>query len=224
MSAQELVSVVIPVYNGAKFLAEAIRSVESQRHPRIEIIVVDDGSSDGSGDVARSFSEVRCLRQANRGIAAARNAGVQQVRGSLLAFLDADDLWTANKLSLQLEMLSSLPQGSFVSGSVEQFYESSLAPASAEQPTVLSTVSAGTILIRTQDFLRVGLFDPALRVGEFIDWHSRAVHLGLREHRVDEIVLLRRIHGENTGLQRRDCSGDYLTMLKAHLDRKRRAA
>ena len=109
MSAAEFVSVVIPVYNAARFLADAIRSVQAQRHPRIEIIVVDDGSTDGSGEVARSFAGVRCLRQANGGIAAARNAGVHEARGNLLAFLDADDLWTPGKLALQLDVLRADP-------------------------------------------------------------------------------------------------------------------
>ncbi len=147
------------------------------------------------------------------------------MRGTLLTFLDADDLWTADKLALQLTMLAALPEMSFVSGSVEQFYEPGIAPASTADALAKHTGAlAGTILLRTCDFLRVGLFDPALRVGEFIDWHSRAIHLGLREHRVDQVVLRRRIHGSNTMMQRRDCSRDYLSLLRSHLERKRRAA
>jgi glycosyltransferase involved in cell wall biosynthesis len=225
MFTVELVSVVIPVYNAARFLADAIRSVQGQHHPRIEIIVIDDGSTDGSSDVARRFSGVRCLRQANGGIAAARNAGVREVCGTLLAFLDADDLWTPNKLSLQLDMLRGAHEATFVSGHVEQFFDDSFAPSPGTQlPATGTGCSAGTILIRTCDFLRVGLFNPALRVGEFIDWHSRAMDLGLRERQLDQVVLRRRIHGENTVLRCRESLGDYLSVMKAHLDRKRRAA
>ncbi len=225
MSEAELVSVVIPVYNAARFLDDAIRSVQSQQHSRIEIIVVDDGSTDGSGDIARSFAGVRCLRQANGGIAAARNAGVQDARGTLLAFLDADDLWTAGKLMLQLDALRATPEATFVSGRVEQFFDASYAPPAGMQlPAINAGCVAGSILIRTRDFLRVGLFDPALRLGEFMDWHSRATTLGLREHRFDQVFLRRRIHGQNTVLRCRSSAGDYLTVMKAHLDRKRRAA
>jgi glycosyltransferase involved in cell wall biosynthesis len=225
MSAAELVSVVIPAYNAAKFLAAAIHSVQSQRHPAIEIIVVDDGSTDGSGDIPCGIAGVRCLRQGNCGIAAARNAGVGDARGSLLAFLDADDLWTPDKLTLQIDALRAMPEATFVSGRVEQFFDASFAPPDRTQlPPTSTACSAGSMLIRTRDFLRVGLFDPALRVGEFIDWHSRATNLGYREHRLDEVVLRRRIHGQNTVLRCRNSAVDYVVVMKAHLDRKRRAA
>jgi glycosyltransferase involved in cell wall biosynthesis len=220
----ELLSVVIPVYNAAKFLADAIHSIQEQRHPRLEIIVVDDGSTDRSMDVARSFHAVRCLRQENSGIAAARNAGIKQASGSLLAFLDADDMWTAGKLSLQLAALHANPEAAFICGAVEQFLDDPKLAASHPIPPPTNSASAGTILIRTRDFLRVGLFNPTLRIGEFIDWYSRARNLGLQEHQIDKVVLRRRIHGQNTTLRRRDSTVDYLSVLKAHLDRKRRAA
>jgi glycosyltransferase involved in cell wall biosynthesis len=225
MPTTDMVSVVIPVYNAARFLADAIRSVQAQHHPQIEIVVVDDGSTDGSGEVARSFAGVRCLPQANLGIAAARNAGVREARGTLLAFLDADDLWTPDKLPRQIEVLHEIPEASFVSGLVEQFFDPAYAPPPGSQVPATSTgCVAGSILIRTRDFLRVGPFNPALRLGEFMDWHSRATDLGLREHRLEQVVLRRRIHGANTVLRCRNSAGDYLAAMKAHLDRKRRAA
>ena len=200
MPTTEMVSVVIPVYNAARFLADAIRSVQAQQHPRIEIIVVDDGLTDGSGEVARSFAGVRCFRQANCGIAAARNAGVREARGNLLAFLDADDLWTPDKLSRQVNVLHKTPEASFVSGLVEQFFDAAFAPPAGTQVPATSTgCVAGSILIPTCDFLRVGPFNPALRLGEFMDWHSRATDLGLREHRLEQVVLRRRIHGGKHG-------------------------
>ena len=225
MPTPELLSVVIPVYNAARFLPDAIRSVQNQQHRRFEIIVVDDGSTDGSGEVAASFAGVRCLRQANGGIAAARNAGVHEARGTLLAFLDADDLWAPGKLSWQLDAFHSVAAATFVSGHVEQFFDAQFTPPpGVKVPPVSSGCVAGSILIRTGDFRRVGPFDPRLRLGEFMDWHSRATHLGLREHQLDQVVLRRRIHGANTVLRRRASSGDYLLALKSHLDRKRRAA
>ncbi len=154
MFAAELVSVVIPVYNASKFLAAAIRSVQAQGHSR--------GSKSSSSTMARpttramsrgSFADVRIQRQTNQGIAAGRNAGVRQVRGTLLTFLDADDLWTADKLALQLEMLAALPELSFVSGSVEQFYEPGIARASAADALAKHTGAlAGTILLAHSRF------------------------------------------------------------------------
>lgn len=226
MPSSELVSVVIPAFNAEKYLADAIHSVRAQLWASLgleaEIIVVDDGSTDRTGDVARSFSGVRCLCQLNGGIAAARNAGIKHARGTLLAFVDADDVWTADKLALQIGVLRAQPEA-YVTGGVEQFYDLSLV-ATSQPPAAIATACAGTTLIRTADFLRVGLFNPALRIGEFIDWYSRASAIGLREHRLDATVLRRRIHGANTTFRQRGSSVDYVAVLKAHLDRKRLAA
>jgi glycosyltransferase involved in cell wall biosynthesis len=223
-SEQTLVSVIIPAYNAAPFLAEAIESVERQQYPRTEIVVVDDGSTDNTAEIATRFSSVRYIRQPNRGIAAARNAGVLAASGTLLAFLDADDLWVEGKLALQLEALESQSNMDIVAGRVEQFCEPNCERSNAEITDAGDAYTAGAMLIRKSDFLRVGMFNAALRVGEFVDWHSRAMNLGLREHRLDAVVLRRRIHGGNTTLRRQDSVGDYLSVLKAHLDRKRQTA
>jgi hypothetical protein len=127
-------------------------------------------------------------------------------------------------MTWQLAALESHPDAHFVSGGVEQFFDGVAAEGSVQPLPAINTACAGSILIRTRDFRRVGLLNPELRVGEFIDWYSRAMSLGMRELKVEQVVLRRRIHGANTTLVRRASSGDYLTVLKAHLERKRRAA
>ena len=103
MDRVPLVSVVIPLYNGERFIAETIRSVLAQTMLDLEVVVVDDGSTDGGGKVVQSFGEpVRYLFQENAGVAAARNAGIAAARGEFIAFLDADDVWVARKLERQL--------------------------------------------------------------------------------------------------------------------------
>ena len=106
MQDKPLVSAIIPVYNCERYLAEAIESVLAQTYRPIGIIVVDDGSTDGSADVAKSFTDpqVRYFYQPNSGQGAARNQGTNLARGSFFTFLDADDLWTDNKLELQLAL------------------------------------------------------------------------------------------------------------------------
>ena len=100
------VSVVIPAYNGEKYIGRAIDSVLAQSHPPDEIIVVDDGSSDGTGDVVgRYASSVRYIYQENAGASVARNAGIEAARSEWIAFLDADDCWLKDKLKLQIEHL-----------------------------------------------------------------------------------------------------------------------
>src|SRR5271168_2771000 len=105
-AAQPLVSVVVPVFAGERFVGDALDSVAVQTYPHVETIVVDDGSPDRSVEVASSRSGVRVLRERHRGVAAARNAGLAAARGELVAFLDQDDLWRPSKLALQVALLS----------------------------------------------------------------------------------------------------------------------
>lgn len=116
-----LISVMIGVYNGAAYLGEAIDSVLAQDYRPLELIVVDDGSDDGSGDVARQYPEVRCVSQERRGAGAARNAGVELAGGDFFAFLDADDRFTPGKLARQMEALAADPALEAVFGHVREF-------------------------------------------------------------------------------------------------------
>src|SRR5213078_156464 len=106
---QPLVSVIIPVYNGARYLRAALESVFAQTYRPIEVIVVDDGSGDDSGVIAQSFPDVHFIHQENQGVAAARNHGFDAARGEFIAFLDQDDLWTPEKLKVQVNYLLNHP-------------------------------------------------------------------------------------------------------------------
>lgn len=227
--AEPAVSVVIPVFDCARYLGDAIASVLAQTRPVAEVLVVDDGSSDESGDVARRFgAPVRYVRQAHAGIAAARNRGVELTHGDLLAFLDADDLWLPEKLAVQLAALAATPALDMVFGHVEQFISPDLAPAMASRlrcpEGAVAGLLPGTVLIRRPSFLRVGMFDTSYPVGEVLDWHLRAVETGLAFEVVRETVLRRRLHDNNQGIRERGSRDAYAAILKAALDRRRRAA
>lgn len=112
-------SVVVPAFNSAVTLARAIESVRGQTWPAYEIIVVDDGSTDATAEVAGSFDGVRVIRQANRGVAVARNAGVVAATGDWLAFLDADDWYTPDRLRLHAEWIVEDPALDFLTGDYE---------------------------------------------------------------------------------------------------------
>lgn len=209
------ISVIIPCYNVGPLLDEALDSVLSQNVPPTEIIVVDDGSTDDSAERARRRgAPVRCVQQPNGGIAAARNLGIAQATGNLIAFLDADDLWPAQSLEWRLEVFERDPSLSCVFGAVKQFG----APAQVA-PTRVGRL-AGTMLARRSVFDVVGGFDQSLRIGETLDWIARLEDSGLGVQLLDEIVLLRRIHASNTCRDRSNYI-DYVRALRASLHRRR---
>ena len=216
-----LVSVVIPAFNSERFLADAIASVQNQTYTITEIIVVDDGSTDRTFEIANGIPGVRVFQQANGGISAARNTGIQHCQGKLLAFLDSDDLWVPEKLERQISAAKDFSRVDMITGRVSQFYDKSHPSTNEPLPEFNDAAVAGTLLIPLAVFQRVGGFNPKLSVAEFIDWHSRAMAAGLQTTQLDQVVLKRRIHDSNTGIRLRDTRQDYLKALKSHLDRKR---
>jgi glycosyltransferase involved in cell wall biosynthesis len=220
--------VVIPVYNGERYLAEAVESVLAQTYRPVEVVVVDDGSTDGSAAVAGRFGGVvRCVGQANAGPAAAMNRGVEEARGECLSFLSADDVWLPDKLALQVAALRDAERPDLVFGHMIHFLSPELDPERAASlhcpPEPVPGYAAGTLLLARETFLRVGPFDPRWRVGEFLDWRGRAADLALRETLLPQVVSRRRVHGENHSLRAATARTGYAHVLKAALDRRRQA-
>lgn len=220
------VDVVIPCYNAARFLRAAIDSVLQQDVPGLRILLVDDGSTDASADIAWSYGPVvQVQQQPNCGIAAARNAGIRLTRAPWLAFLDADDLWTQDSLRVRLEAFARAPETDLAFGQLEQFHSPEMdAAARAKLPIESSPADArfaGTLLARRDAFLRAGYFNTTLKVGEMIDWISRADAAGLLTCQVDRVVMRRRVHGDNTTLRQAVDRSAYLRALKVALDQRR---
>jgi glycosyltransferase involved in cell wall biosynthesis len=224
-----LISVIIPCYNAEAYLAEAIESARRQEAGPLDIVVIDDGSTDGSAGVARRFGEaVRYEYQANAGISAARNRGVERAGGRYLAFLDADDVWPDGSLTTRLDILRAYPGTACVFGAVEEFVspdfrESSGARMPLAHPAQAARL-AGSMLIEREAFLRVGLFDPRLTVGETLDWMARAEDAGIGMRAADAVVLRRRLHGDNTVTREKAKQSDYLRALRTTLVRRRAKA
>jgi glycosyltransferase involved in cell wall biosynthesis len=224
-----LVSVVIGVYNAERYIAEAIDSVLAQDHRPLELIVVDDGSTDGSGDVVRRYPDVVYIRQENGGNGSARNTGVAAASGEFLAFLDADDRFTPGKLSLQLRALEEDPGLDLVFGHVQEFVspeldEETRAGIRPPAPEPMPWTAPNLMLIRRAAFDRVGPFETGIRVGVTVDWFLRAKEAELRYRVLPETVLERRLHTENNGIREAASRSQYLAVLKASLDRRRAAA
>jgi len=212
------VSVVIPVYNGARYVAAAVESVLGQEPAPHQVVAVDDGSTDGSAELLLSWpGRVEVVSQENRGHAAARNAGLEVVTGAVVGFCDADDLWTPGSLRTRLEAL--VPGVDLVFGAVDEFVEAGTSGCRAPLAGAPGNV-AGTMLLRRQAFDRVGTFDPSLRAAEFLDWLGRARHAGLVERMVPTVVLRRRLHGDNLTLLP-GYDGEMLAAVRAQLGRRR---
>ncbi len=220
------ISVVIPVHNGERYLAAAIQSVLDQRHPALELFVIDNGSTDATAEVARSFPSIRFVHLADKGLCKALNHGLEQCRGTLLGFLDADDLWSPNRLAVQLEAFAGTPAVEMVFGHVEQFISPELDESAKAKLSIrnrhLPGRYRGSMLIRKESFWRVGPFESSLDYGEFLDWYMRAVERKIREVMLPDVVTLRRIHGANFGYTDRHKRVEFARVLKRGLDRRRR--
>jgi glycosyltransferase involved in cell wall biosynthesis len=224
MSPEPSVGVVIPAWNAERWLGEALRSVLAQSVAPLDVVVVDDGSSDATATLAESFGEpVRVVTQANAGIGAARNRGVELVAGELVTFLDADDLLTADSIACRARVLMHRPEIDLVFGAVRRFSELQHGtPIAINEPQPGHLPAA--MLARRTALARVGEFATHTRVAEGLDWMLRAGELGLGEVTLEQQVIWRRVHGENNSLRHRSQIGEFAHALKASLDRRRACA
>lgn len=220
LAAPPLVSVVIPCYNHAHFLSEAIESVLAQTHPSIEVIVIDDGSTDATAEVAARYPEMRYHYQKNQGLAAARNTGIRKSTGSFLVFLDADDRLLPMALEVGLHAIASDPECAFVYGTFRWMDEGGTiigVPTAAQVGGDMygallrrNCISMhATVMYRRAALETVGGFNPALSACEDYDLYLRlARHYSV--HHYAQSVADYRMHSANM-------SGDRTLILRTSL-------
>lgn len=205
-SVSSLVSVIIPVYNGADYLAEAIESVFAQSYMPMEIIVVDDGSTDQSAQIVQTLATrapmpVRYVYQTNQGPGSARNHGISLAQGDLLAFLDQDDVWLPDKTRHQVAWLEQNPDLGYVLTMNRLFLDANFARPEWVRPERLVAEQKGffpsCLLARRQTFDRIGLFDPSLFTSSDTDWMFRANDANIPMVMVPLVLLYHRIHPGN---------------------------
>lgn len=223
-----LVSAIIPVYNGERYLKQAIESVLAQTYPSLEIIVVDDGSTDGSASIAKTFgNRVRYLYQNNQGAGSARNTGIREAKGTFLTFLDADDRWVPEKVEWQMNVFKAKEAPDILFGYVKQFFSPELSDNFKQgidiPKEVMPGFHVGTLMVSRLIFETIGNFKEDCVIGEFIDWYARAKDLGYTMMMLPEIVMQRRIHKTNQGITKRTYQLDYVRLLKGSLIRKRKS-
>ena len=229
MTASPGISCVIPVYNGAQYLGEAIESILNQTAPALEIIVFDDGSRDGSAEVARSFgSRIRYERQDHRGVSAARNNGIRLAKGDLVCLLDADDVFVGRKLEVQGERFRIRPELEFCAALTENFWSPELREDERNHESIMREAwprHLSTWLFRTSLFRRIGGFDENMPLSQDVDWLVR-VTIGKAVCETVPLVLSRRrLHRlNNTRFASEACRAAVLESVNKHFLARKRAA
>ena len=224
-------SVVIPAYNGEKYIAEAIESTLEQEYEPLELIVVDDGSTDRTARIAGGYPEVRLVSRKNGGPAAARNTGVAAGSGELLAFHDQDDVMLPGRFDRQIGHMLEHPEDEVTLGSQELLIEDGaplpdwdrmLAPALFEQAGPQETfVGSISLVVWRRVFDRIGPFHEGIFGGDDLDWMLRASEAGVGMKRLEQPLVRRRIHHDNISQDFEACRNALVQCFHNRVIRKR---
>jgi len=222
----QLVSVVIPAHNSQQYIAPTLDSVLAQKHRPLEILVVNDGSTDSTARIVRGYApEVRLIEQGQCGHPAARNAGIRAATGEFLAFLDHDDLWSPDKLERQIASFERNAALDLVFGHVQNFFTPEMTKEERERVAVplrpLPGLLQGAMLARRRSFDRVGWFPEERGMGDFLDWYGRALLARMNVEMLPETVVYRRIHANNYQRTHKYQRREYLRAVKDLLNRRR---
>lgn len=206
------ISVIIPVYNGALFIQQALDSIQQQAVLIQEVIVVDDGSTDRTAEIVEQHPIVTHYHfQQNRGPQYARSKGLELSTGDIITFLDADDVWAERKLSIQLKRIS---QYDIIIG-----YSRIL---EAESPSFLF-LNLAAALFKRKVFHQLGGFDTTFLTNDDLDFFFRAREEGIKILVHEELVLYHRRHPQNLTRMRADQNGkELLQRLQQSLQRRRK--
>lgn len=223
-SKNDRISVVIPAWNAGRFLVQAVESALNQSLAAAEIVIIDDGSTDNTAAIAAELvlrdHRVRVVTQANAGPGSARDRGIDETSGTLVALLDADDLWLPRKLELQRAALHASPSTGAVFTLAQNVFDG-VAPRGPEGPMPAYLPSA--MLTRRNIVLANGRFAAAGAISDWVPWFLR-----LREHTsidiVSELLVHRRVHGANFTTQHRDKRAAYAKHVGDALRRRRNAS
>ena len=221
-----MISVIMPVFNGKKFIEEALQSIENQGRTDFEVIVVDDGSTDSTVKIVKTWPRpIQYIYQSNQGPAYARNVGIEAAKGDFIAFLDADDTWPLGKITTQIALLNQYSAIELVWGKTNYFFENEILSTQYEGYTMgvepIFNAFLGAALFRKTTFDKVGLFDITLRFGEDVDWYNRAREMKVGILKSEDVGLFYRVHNHNSTHNTVALNQGTVQLLKKKLDRNR---
>ena len=219
------VSVLCAVWNNARFIGEALASALAQSRPADEIIVVDDGSTDESARIAEATPGVRCIRESHRGVAPTRNIALTHARGELIAWLDSDDVWTPDKLAVQVGYMEAHPEVAMTFTHQRLMFEEGVPrPYWVREEAVdndTPVVGTCSMVVRKALFEEVGGFDAKKTPADDTDWIFRAKNRGHVHVTLPETLLLRRVHHDNISTVQPVGRTKVLGMLRDAIARQR---
>lgn len=224
-STDALVSVIVPIYNGARFVADAIATIDAQNHTPVEIILVDDGSTDETRQIVAGYGDrVQYVYQENQGPAAARNRGLSVAKGDYITFLDVDDQWPGDKFQRQIAAFVAQPQLEIVNGYVQMLQLTETVDGQASfQPRYSPVVSfnLGSALFRRRVFDQVGQFDASQIHSEDVDWFTKARELQVPMAVLETVTLLYRKHETNLTHDRQENIKAFMQVLHRSIQRRK---
>lgn len=214
-----LISVIVAVYNGADYLSQSLESVIGQSYKNIEVIIVDDGSTDNTAELVKAYLKdpgIHYAFQENGGHASALNRGVSMAKGEFLSFIDHDDLWESTKLEIQLRAFENDPELDVAFSYQKSFPDNDAADRLIFERTPIPGYSTGPMLIRANVFLKTGFFDIALRKAYFLPWFDLLRLNKVKKILLPDLLYHRRVHGGNISI----CSDssdykDYFSAIRA---------
>jgi glycosyltransferase involved in cell wall biosynthesis len=223
------VSVIVPVFNGERYLGEALDSLKCEQAPQLEIIVVDDGSTDGSTRIvealARHDPRISLIASEHGGVSAARNIGVRAASAAYITFLDSDDICPPGRIARQLRKLTSNPEAAAIIGETIWFeaLTADLEPVPGTRHARVLCVHLHSALFARSTFDNYGLFDETLEQSEDLDFFLRLAEANAVLLFEDEVASLYRRHDGNLTLNLHDLRKQMLAALHRSIARRRAA-
>lgn len=222
---QGLVTVIIAIKNGERYLAAAINSVIAQTYKRYEIIVIDGNSTDNTEKIAKSYKQICYICQTSQDIANAYNLGIDAAQGEFIAFISHDDLWTPAKLNIQVNYLLAHPEIQYTVARVKFLLEEEYFIPPGFRPELLIGGRIGyimeTLVARKSLFNKIGRLNPELTVAEDVDWFARASDHQILHTAIQQVLLYKRVHDTNLSLTSSINNQNLLSILRRSIERKR---
>jgi glycosyltransferase involved in cell wall biosynthesis len=221
-----LITIIVPVKNAGRFMAQGLQSVIDQDYPAKDLIVVYGPSSDRTLEIARSFENTRVLEQKGKGLSDAWNTGIAEARGEFIAFLDSDDIWVPGSLRRRVEQLMAQSEADYSIAKAEFFLEEGKDIPVGFKPQLLQgewlSPIPGTFLARRTLFEQVGSFDTTLALAGDVDFFARLKDQEIPMTVFPELVLRKRVHDANLSSNAEVNNAELLTLLRQSITRQRK--